>query len=51
MDMKKQGYGGKAGDMVPGKQAVGNKIITNRGYGGGVSDQELIGAKKINGPK
>jgi len=49
--MSMKSNGGKASSSIPGKQAVGNQIITNRGYGGGVSDQELIGAKKVKGPK
>lgn len=48
--MKKKGKG-SGGNMLSGRRAVGNQIITNRGYKGGQSDQELVGAKKIKGPK
>jgi len=41
----------KGGGMVPGRRAVGNQIVTNRGYGGGKQMKELIGAKKVSGPK
>ncbi|MHC4951149.1 MAG: hypothetical protein ACYTEU_09230 [Planctomycetota bacterium] len=44
--------GGSAGKLISGKQAVGNQIITNKGYGEGQpGGGELIGAKKIKGPK
>ena len=42
---------GKGGSLLSGRHAVGNQIITNRGYGGGMTGQELIGAKKLSGPK
>ena len=41
----------ETGAMKPGKKAVGNQIITNKGFGGGQQMGELIGAKKISGPK
>jgi hypothetical protein len=44
--------GGSAGkDINNSKQALGGKIVTTRGYKGGSEMSELIGAKKIEGPK
>ena len=40
---------GKAPNMVPGKQAMGQKKYTSKGYGGGKTECELIGAKKVKG--
>jgi hypothetical protein len=34
-----------------GRKAVGNKVVTGRGYKGGTEMKELIGAKKVKGKK
>ena len=52
MPSKKNRGGNSAKSMIPGKQSMGNQIISSKGYsegqeGGG----ELIGAKKLKGPK
>jgi hypothetical protein len=41
----------ESGAMKPGKKAVGNQEISNKGYSGGQQMGELIGAKKIKGHK
>jgi len=40
-----------SGAMKPGKKAVGNQEISNRGYKGGQQMSEQIGAKKLSGHK
>lgn len=47
----KKGMKGSEGSLNSGKKSVGNQIVKSRGYGGGTTSSELIGAKKVSGPK
>jgi len=49
---KKKMYGkDSSGNLIPGKEAVGNMIVTHKGYSEGASGGgPLIGAKKMKGP-
>lgn len=51
MPKDQKATGSTGSSMVPPKEKVGGGTITNRGYQGGETGGELVGAKKENGPK